>query len=737
MFVETKYEQKLAKYFPGEQKKLLEKLLSHARYLYDSLYRYSGESYYLRSLRLTVEKILPMSPDIDTIMASVLVSACYSRRCNLSEIEKLFGMKVREMVESLGRINSIKARYSESDNKVIARMFLHLASDIRVILIRLMDRIENVETLKYKSEEKQKANAKEILEVYVPIASQLGLYQITLQLEDLAFRYCYPQDYDLIKKDIDDYMGKTKVSMDAIKVNLKQMLRKEGFDVEVSGRIKNVFSIYKKMKKKSRTLDKIYDIYAMRIILNTKGNSQRDSKEEVQKLYAILSFLHSKFKYRADRFKDYISRPKGNGYQSLHTAIIGLDPQVSKPTEIQIRTNNMHSFAEYGLAAHWIYKRTNINGNLDQKFINALNSLRTNLEIDHTRTAALKINLYPNRVFVMTDDNLVKDLPKGATPIDLAYAIDPDTGHHCQSVKINGEHRSVESKLNSGDIVEIITDNNASPRLHWLSHVVTKHARNRIKNFFRNLDKEDLQKQGKSEFNELLRALKFPLLDSDLNFLRVYQGRRLGSRERELLLEDIGSGVVDAKKVFEDTYGQDYATVYNAFNSSQEKPKEIDLLPNQRKTSKSEVNQDLLIGGERDIPYRIANCCNPKLQDEITAFVTKNNMVSIHRISCKFVKNAESSRLLSAVLVDESEAESVQKYQIAMVLEINERQGYIVEIVNLLMQYKIKILDFSVLRRDFDKIYRKLVVDLHNQDQFDELVDKLGMISGILKVSRM
>ncbi|MBD3270804.1 HD domain-containing protein, partial [Candidatus Peregrinibacteria bacterium] len=557
---ERKYFERLKPFFEGNEK-LFTSLKDHAAYLYEQLYRYSGESYLKRSLRITVDKILPLNPDLDMLVTSVLISACYSPRCDLKQIKKLFGKNVMEMVESLGKINSIKARYSNTDTNVIKKLFLALAVDLRVILIRLIDRIDNLETLEFKSEEKQKANAKEILDVYVPIASQLGLYEITLKLEDLAFKYVHPNEYHQLKKDINDYLSRSKASMEEVRKELESTLLNAGFNVEVKGRIKSVFSIYKKLKKKTRTLDKIYDIYAMRVILQT-SSLDYDTRDDIEKIYAILSFLHSKYESLTDRFKDYVANPKKNGYQSLHTALLGLNSRdLSKPTEIQIRTDRMHNFAELGMAAHWLYKDAKGGKeNLDKTFFELLNSLRQHLDVDHSRSASLKMDLYPDRIFVVTKDSLVKDLPKGATCVDFAYALDPEIGHTCFLAKVNGVAKSLDYELQNGDTVEILTDNKLSPKLSWLSFVKTKHAKNRIQNYFRSLDEENLLETGKQLLNKLLKELNMPLLDESLSFLRTYHGKVLTISERKNLLEDLGAGQITVNKVFEDCFGQSFET---------------------------------------------------------------------------------------------------------------------------------------------------------------------------------
>ncbi len=649
MTQEEQYRQQLQPYFQGKDSVILDKLLEHAAYLYSGLYRYSGESYFLRCLRLTTEKILKLEPDRATIMATVLISACYSSRCDLGVIEDLFGLEVRKLVECLGKINAIKSRYSSSDTKVISDMFLTLADDIRVVIIRLADRIENLETLQFKSVDKQKANAREILDVYVPICSKLGLYEYKLVLEDLAFRYVFPQEYEQLKSDLAEYMSESQKNIEDIKHELESLMFRNGFLVSVSGRVKNLFSIYKKLKKKTATLFDIYDIYAMRIVLKTDENSE-DSQEDIERLYKMLSLLHSKYNYLPDRFKDYVMHPKRNGYKSLHTALLGLNfKDGKKPTEVQIRTAAMHKFAENGVAAHWLYKESH-HMKHDENLMKALSDLRKNLDNIDSSTAVLKMNLYQDRIFVMTPDNLVKELPVESTPIDFAFSVHSDVGHYCQLARVNGSVVPLDYKLKNGDIVEIVTGSKLNTKLSWLEFAKSKFARNRIKNYFRSLDKDSLLDQGKEELNLLLEKLKMDKLDEDLLFLKTYKGKAIAQKERQEILESIGAGVVSPSLVFRNATGKSPENLMSIERGKAAIRKPIGAARSDLSLIGLRVGGRLIIGGEKHMPYRLSSCCKPKLVDDVIAYVTKVKGISIHKTSCKFVMKAAKDRLLDVQL---------------------------------------------------------------------------------------
>jgi GTP pyrophosphokinase len=737
MSQEELYRKQLEPYFQGEEAVVLEKLLDHATYLYRSLYRYSGESYLLRSLRLTCDKILKLNPDRATIMASVLISACYSPRCDLGKIEELFGLEVRDLVENLGKINSIKSRYSSSDSKVISNMFLTLAKDIRVIIIRLADRIENMETLEHKAVEKQKANAREILDVYVPIASRLGLYEYKLVLQDLAFKYVFPEEYKALKSEMEEYLGQTQKNIEDIKHELESLMFRNGFDVKISGRVKNLFSIYKKLKKKTATLDDIYDVFALRIVLNSDGNSHTDKPENIEILYKILSVLHSRYENMPERFKNYISNPKPNGYQSLHTTLIGLNSKnFTKPTEVQIRTAAMDRFSEHGYAAHWLYKQSHSLPQ-DDKFLKIWSDLRKNAGTIDSGTAVLKMNLYPDRVFALTPDNLVRELPLGATPIDFAFNVHSEIGHHCHLAKVNGQVVPLDYKLKNGDVVEIFTSQKVNTKLNWLEFAFTKQARNRIKSYFRALDKGSLFEQGEEELNLLLVKLGLEKLDENLSFLKNYKNKNIGQRKREEILEELGAGTITPSIVFRnctgkspDSYLLDRTVVGARF------PKK-GLLPKQVRSPEG-VASRLLIGGEENMPYRISSCCKPKLTDKMIAYITKVKGVSVHKVGCAFVAKASSERLLQVSMEKNVESKTAKNgYYVSLLLEMKEKQGYLKNIVEYFTKQNMLISSFDLIGKKFDLQQRKLVLDVVNEDHLTGMIEQLKSIDGVEDVSRM
>ncbi len=732
---EQHYIKQLEPYFLGDDRVILDELLKHAAYLYKSLYRYSGESYLMRALRLTCDKILKINPDRDTIMATVLLNAYYSPRCDIKKIEALFGQEVGSLVESLGKINAIKSRYSTSDTKVISNMFLKFAQDIRVVIIRLADRIENMETLQYKSLEKQKANAKEILDVYVPIANRLGLYEYKLVLEDMAFKYVFPDEYRLLRTDLDRYLGTTKKSIEEATQELEKLMLESGYQVQVSGRVKNLFSIYKKLKRKTRALDEIFDVYALRIILKSENELDLDNQEEVQKLYEILSILHSKYDVLSDRFKDYVSSPKPNGYRSLHTAIIGLNSRDKKPTEIQIRTHTMNRFAEHGFAAHWLYKE-NRKGNAADEMVKAINDLKKSVGTVDNSTAELKMNLYPDRIFVLTPENLVRELPVGSSPVDFAFSIHSDIGYRCKLAKVNGSVVSLDYKLKNGEIVEILTSPKVNAKLSWLEFVKTKQARSKIKSYFRTFNKQGLFAQGREEMNMLLEKVGMDQLDDHLIFLKKYKGRTIAMREREALLEDIGQGVIAPSMVFKNVVGKSPDAFLNPARNSQPQSRKVKTLPSSAASLKGSSRR-LLIGGEKGIPYRLSCCCNPKLTDRIVGYITKTKGISIHKVTCSFITKALPDRLLGARLENSAVVDPSLNYHVSLLVEEMAKNGPLKEIIAYFNQKQVTVLNYSVIGQESEVVQKRLIVDIADEEQLKTIIANLTAIDGVYKVSRM
>ena len=415
----------------------------------------TGDSYILHALSVA-DTLISFHPRENTIIAAFLHGVPEMPGYDLQEIGRLFGQDVASLISALAMLNRIKSVDQKSDMDSLRKMFLAMAQDIRVVMVKLADRLENMEMLDAYPAGKRKIIARETLDIYAPIASRMGIYTIKVKLEDLCFKYLYPRQHEVLGSQMHEYKLKRGKKIDDIKRELKFFLDAHGIEAVVEGRIKNLYSIYKKLKLKTHTtLEEIYDVFAMRVILPARMS--KEGKEQTDHLYAVLGAIHSKWKPVGNRFKDYVAVPKPNGYRSLHTAVIGLSPHSSQATEIQIRSQKMHEEAEYGIASHWIYedlKKTL--GNLSREsledilesshdtvfgkyvsWLDALSKLQRDFRSGSEFMEALKLDVFNDRIFVLTPSGEVKDLPLGATPVDFAYAIHTDVGHRCLLAKVN------------------------------------------------------------------------------------------------------------------------------------------------------------------------------------------------------------------------------------------------------------------------------------------------------------
>lgn len=727
--------QGVANNLPEVDRSLLEKACSFAEGLYEGRKRFSGEPFLEHSIKV-LERIYPYNPDSSTIIATILLNAHDCEKFDIHVIQQEFGDDVKEMVECLAQLNSMTTRHTSSSKNVLRKMFLMMARDLRVVVIRLAERIENLQTLNFVRQMNQKEIARETMDIYVPVASRLGLYDYKLTLEDLSFKYLFPDEYLRLEQELNEYSSQFEKNIEGTKQELQSLFGENNLEVNTSARVKNLFSIYNKMKKKNYgSLKDLYDIYAMRIVIPSSTDAEKDNET----LYAILSLLHAKYQPVLTRFKDYIAHPKPNGYKSLHTAVIGLTSRhKSQPTEIQIRTEKMHKIAGTGLAAHWLYKGPQGESPMSLEKEKRLLEMFANLKEDFGKSSgklpSLQVNLYMDRIFVLTPKNLVKDLPLGSTPVDFAYAIHTDIGHACYLAKMNGAVVPLDYQLKNGDKVEIITGQGSKPKLSWLTFVKTNLAKNRIRSFFRALDKQKLFENGKSQINFFLEKLNLPFLDDQLSVLKFYLGRKHSLKERQNIIEEVGSGFYTPFHVVKGALGSTVDVLLNRQKKMEKVRREVSLPPSVEENG-SGKSQRLIIGGQRNMPYRISDCCKPKLKEDILAYVTKVKGVSIHHTRCKFVKNIDPSRILPAYL-EEAVTRQTRNYKVGLKLDIKERDGYLKDIVKIFNESAVVILEFQTLKKEGLQVEKRVVVDVYDQSHLKILVQKLCMVAGVMKVSK-
>ncbi len=412
---------------------------------------------------------------------------------------------------------------------------------------------------------------------------------------------------------------------------VKEYLNENGFEANVSGRLKNAFSIYKKLKKKGKTsIEEIHDIFAIRIIL---------PYENVSKLYELIGLIHNKWKPIPGRFKDYIGFPKPNGYKSLHTTVVGIAPHSFKePVEIQIRSENMHEDAEFGFASHWLYKETKGKDEIVQSQIDWIKNL-AKISQENEMISEIKVDIFQDRIFILTPQGDVKDLPAGSTPIDFAFAVHTDLGNKCVMAKVNGKIIPLDNELHNGDVVEIITKSNSKPKLEWLSFVKTTGAKTKIKTFYNSFDQETNFKTGKDLINKKLSEIGKPQLDPKLTILKNYMGQELNYKKREELLRLVGSGTLLPSQLVWKVY---------SYNEVLGKKRRVTKGAKIKAEFKGNIESRITVGNEKGLPIRLAQCCKPKLNNAIKAYVTRGNSLSIHKEDCRILKLSDSSRHIEA-----------------------------------------------------------------------------------------
>ena len=628
--------------------------------------RSSGENYISHPLAVA-NILLDFSPDEDSICAALLHDICEDCGVNCETISKKFGKTVAHLVDGLSKLSRVNITGEERQINSLRKMFLSMARDVRVVLIKLCDRLHNMQTLHFLNEKKQQKIAHETLQIYAPIAARLGIFSIKAPLEDLAFFYLLPEKYENIQKQMKTHTSYREGILKNAKKKLSEILKKEKIDGEISARVKHFYSIFKKMERKNfENVDELYDIFALRIIV-----------PKVSDCYALLGRVHQSFIPLSKRFKDYIAVPKPNGYRSLHTTVLGLSglKEKSLPIEIQIRTKKMQHEAEFGIAAHWNYKE-----NKEQKADEKSRWIVSLLEIEKTQKDNtefmndLRIDTFSDRIFVLTPRGEVRDLPAGATPVDFAFSIHTDIGLTIKMAKINGKIAPLDSILKNGDVVEIIKSKTPRPHQHWLSFVKTSIAKNQIRRFFASQDRDKILRDGREILNKVLEKFGLPPLSPHLKILQEFDKNRKTLHDREELLEHVGNGSLAAtlivKKILRNR---------GIFLQKKEKV-EKEKTPDARKS-------EILIDNQSGIPVHLAQCCAPQLPEPIIGFVNRGKSISVHSQNCKNLEKIPPSQLVEARW---AEAKQPEKINLKIFTNKN-RPGVLAEITQIFADKKINI----------------------------------------------
>lgn len=709
-------------YNPKADVAFLSKAYHFAESAHDNQRRISGEPYILHPL--AVARILAdLELDLETLAAGLLHDVVEDTGITLAQIEEEFGTDVASLVDGvtkLGRLEYKSKEERQAEN--LRKMFLAMAKDVRVILIKLADRLHNLRTLKYHPEEKQKEIAGETLEIFAPLAHRLGIYHLKSELEDLAFRYLHPQQYfELSKRIVHTRRRREEYIKEAVAL-LKDKLEAVGIRADIKGRPKNLYSIYEKMKKQNKELNEIYDVLAVRIIVDT-----------VRDCYASLGIAHTLWRPIPGRFKDYIAMPKSNMYQSLHTTVVG--PH-GEPLEIQIRTQEMHRTAEYGIAAHWRYKE---GGRADKNFDEKLAWLRQLLEWQSDLRDArefmesLKIDLFADTVFVFTPKGDVLELPAGSVPVDFAYRIHTQVGHRCTGAKVNGKIVPLDYRLKNGDIVEILTSKQAAgPSRDWLNMVKTSQAKSRIRQWF----KKEQRGENILKGTELIeKEFKKQGLDSGLltgeRLLEI--GRRYNLMSAEDVLAAVAEGVVSpqtiANRVKEELKKEEARTAKTLF--AEEQPEKAGPPAPRAERSVPGVK----VKGTNNLLTRLAHCCNPVPGDPIVGYVTRGRGVSIHRADCRnltLLEKTDRERLTEAAW----ENNFPFPFQVKLEVTGMDRAGLLSDVMAVVAELKMSASWVTARGRKGRQASIEMILEMNSKEQLDYIMGKINRIRDVYQVRR-
>ena len=707
---------KIRENYPDEDLKVIEKAYRLAEEAHTGQLRASGEPYFVHPYGVAMI-LTDLGLDVDTIAAGLLHDVVEDTPVTLEEITDQFGAEIASLVDGVTKLSRFEFRTKEEQQaETYRKMFLAMAKDIRVILIKLADRLHNMRTLEHlKNPDKAIMKAKETLEIYAPLAHRLGIYRLKVELEDRAFSFLEPEAYKELTEQINVKFAEREDALKEAMGMLRAKLDEMHIHAEIEGRPKHYYSIYKKMKTQNKTLDQIFDLIAVRVIVDT-----------VKDCYAVLGTVHTLWKPIPGRFKDYIAVPKPNMYQSLHTTLIS---RHGNPFEIQIRTFEMHRTSEYGIAAHWKYKEGRSNeSSLDMK----LAWLRQILEWqDETKDArefmdTLKIDLYSDEVFVYTPKGDVINLPKGATPLDFAYSIHSAIGNKCVGAKISGKIVPLDYHLKTGDIVEVLTSSSTKgPSMDWLKVVVTSQARNKIRAWFKKQNKEENVERGKDMLEKEARR----------------HGCHLSDLNKPEWMDDI------VKKYSMTTADDIYAAVgYGGLTSNQVLSRLLEYYKRARKmeikkakaaensASRNSASQGVIVKGEHNMLVRFSKCCNPLPGDDIVGYITRGRGVSIHRRDCANLNDlaADVGRMVDV----EWESDAKTSYQADIQLLASDHPGLLANIFNMMAQMNINITAINARTNKNGTVVVNLTLEITSVEILEKVMKTLKRMPETMEVFR-
>ena len=707
---------------------IIEKAYNFASEAHKSQKRESGEPYIIHPIDVA-EILAELGMDTNTIAAGLLHDVLEDTDCTYKEMSDMFNEEIASLVNGvtkLGKIEYKSKQEQQADN--VRKMLLAMAKDIRVIIIKLADRLHNMRTLKFMSKEKQKLKAKETLDIYAPLAHRLGMSKIKWELEDLSFRYLHEEEYYDLVRQIAEKRVERESYISSIIDDLYKNLEESGIDSDIEGRPKHFYSIYRKMVNKSKTIEQIFDLTAIRILVNS-----------VKDCYGVLGIVHTIYKPIPGRFKDYIAMPKPNMYQSLHTTVIG--PQ-GKTFEIQIRTFDMHKTAEYGIAAHWKYKEGDAGEDKEKGFEKKLAWLRDMLEWQKETSDAeefmegFKIDLFSDEIFVFTPKGVVINLASGSTPIDFAYRIHTDVGNRCIGAKVNGKIVPLDYKLKTGEIVEIITSQSAKgPNMDWLNIAKSNQAKSKIKSWLKKAKKDENINKGKELLEKELRKQGVVLSEITKGDSYERLAKRYNLHNSDDIYAAVGVGSISASafvsRLKEENLGD------KVKQSDEEIAKNIEEhIAKSDRVSKNESSYGITVKGESNLMIRFARCCNPVPGDEIQGYITKGRGVSIHRTDCSNLKSLIDYDPNKVVDVSWGMSKGAS-YVAEVRVKSDDRMGVLSDIMKVITDSGLHLNALNANSAKGNEALINIKVKIDSVEQLRELMKKIRRLKGVTDVFRV
>ena len=710
--------------YPNSNVELIRRAYEYAKENHGNQCRKSGEPYMIHPVNVAYI-LAGLELDDETLCAALLHDVVEDTPKTHEDLVKDFGEEIAEMVAGVTKLGTL--RYTTLEEQQVEnyrKMFLAMGKDIRVILIKLADRLHNMRTLKYLSRDRQIANAKETQDLYAPLANRLGIYSLKWELEDLSFKYLHPEEYHEIVTGLDKKREERLKFLEKIQIDLAEEIKDQGIKADVTGRAKHLYSIYRKMQRDNKTLDQIYDLFALRILVDT-----------VKDCYAVLGIVHEMYTPMPGRFKDYIAVPKKNMYQSIHTTLLG--PK-GTPFEVQIRTWEMHRTAEFGIAAHWAYKEASNKGTKKSVVVtdDKLAWLRETLEWQKNTENpdeflnTLKTELFEDEVYIFTPKGMIKVLPKGATPIDFAYSIHEQIGHKMVGCKINSKMMPIITPLRNGDIVEILTsEQSKGPSRDWLKFVKSSSAKTRINQWFKRAQRSENIEKGKEAIEREVK--KIGIKYSDLvkpEWLQLAMDRYKFATVDDLYAS-IGFGGISVNKLMARLLDE-----YRKEHEEEDFEEKIQELAKAKPTKSKPSKTGVVVKGIDNCLVKLSKCCNPLPGDEIIGYITKGRGVSVHRKDCVNVKDLfnEENRMIDVYWFDDVNG----SYKVEIEILANDRSGLLKDIIKQVENAKVKLTGMNTRTTKEGIAIIDISLEVENTEILNKVLTSFRNVESVYDVNR-